>query len=139
MLTIVVNLAISVNISLADHLIDFTIGQFLPYYEGSANGGENETEEAPTEVSHNMPQLGRADVSIPILIKYLERLLDLLLTICVPHLPSHHGQELGEIDCAVPVGVDFVDHILKLCFCWILAQGTHDRSEFFGCDCAIAI
>lgn len=45
-LTVVVNLTISVNISFADHLIDFTITQFFSYYEGSANGGEKQRGES---------------------------------------------------------------------------------------------
>lgn len=86
-----------------------------------------------------MPQLRRADITVPILIKHLERLLDLLLRIGIAHLPRHHGEELWEIDGAVTVGVDLVDHVLKLCFGGVLAEGTHDGPELFGGDGAVAV
>ena len=76
----------------------------------------------PTEVGHDVPQLGRADVTIPVLVEDLESLFDLLLTICVTHLPSHHGQELWKVDGAISVGIDLVDHVLKLSFCRVLSQ-----------------
>lgn len=75
-----------------------------------------------TEVGHDMPQLCRADIAIAVLVKHLERLLDLLLTICVPHLARHHGEKLGEVDRAVAVGVDLIDHVLELGLGRILTQ-----------------
>ena len=93
----------------------------------------------PTEVGHDMPQLGRADVTVSILIKDLERLLDLLLAISVAHLPGHHGQELGEIDSAVAIGVDLVDHILEFSLCRVLAQRTHHGAKLPRGDRTVAI
>ena len=93
----------------------------------------------PTEVGHNVPQLGRADVTVSVLIKDLEGLFDLLLTIGVLHLPGHHGQELGEINSAIAIGVDLVDHILKFSLCGVLAQRTHDSSKFPRGDRTVTI
>ena len=93
----------------------------------------------PTEVGHDVPQFGCADVTVSVLIKDLEGLLDLLLTIAVLHLSGHHGQELREIDSAVAIGVDLVDHILKFGLCGVLAQGTHDGPKFFRGDGTISI
>jgi hypothetical protein len=86
-----------------------------------------------------MPQLRRTDVPISILIEHLERLLDLLLGIRVPHLARHHREELGEVDRPVPVGVDLVDHVLQLRLRRVLAQRTHDGAELLGSYGAVAI
>jgi len=93
----------------------------------------------PTEVGHDMPQLGRTDVTVSVLIKDLEGLFDLLLTISVLHLPGHHGQELREIDSAIAIGVDLVDHILEFMLCGVLAQRTHHGAKLPRGDRTVTI
>jgi hypothetical protein len=86
-----------------------------------------------------MPQLGRTDVPVPVLVEHLERLLDLLLRVRVAHLTRHHGEELGEVDRPVSVCVNLVDHVLQLCLGRVLSQGAHDGAELFCRDRAIAV
>ena len=93
----------------------------------------------PTEAGHDVPQLGRADVTIPVLVEDLESLSDLLPTICVTHLPSHHGQELWKVDGAVSIGISFVDHVLEVSLRGVLSQGSHDSPKLHDGDCAISI
>ena len=93
----------------------------------------------PTEVGHDVPQLGRADVTIPVLVEGLEGLFDLLITTCITHLPSHHVQELGKVDGAVSVGINLVDHVPELTLRGVLSQGTHDSPKLPCGDHAISI
>ena len=86
-----------------------------------------------------MPELGRTDVAVAVLVEDLERLLDLLLAVRVAHLARHHREELGEVDRAVSVGVDLVDHVLQLGLGRVLAEGAHDSAELLGGDRAIAV
>jgi len=65
-------------------------------------------------------ELGGRDVAVVVLVKdlfvntehmskrmtNLESLSDLLLGVCVVHLPGHEGHELGEVDRVVSIGVD---------------------------------
>ena len=91
----------------------------------------------PTEIGHDMPQFGCADVIVSVLIKNLEGLPDILLTVtCVAHLPGHHGQELGEIDGPVSIGVDLIDHphVSEFGFCGVLTQGTQDSAKLLCGD-----
>ena len=37
------------------------------------------------------------------------------------------------------VSINFVDHVLQFCFCWILSQWSHDRSQLFRCDGSISV
>merc|ERR1712078_347960 len=68
---LVIDLAIAINIGLANHLIDFLISELL------------------TEVGHHMPQLRSTDESIAITVENLESFNELLLCISVLHLTSH--------------------------------------------------
>merc|ERR1712170_63279 len=60
---LVVNLAIAINISLSDHLIDLLVRKLL------------------TEVSHDVSELGSRDESVAILVEHLKGLKDLLLAV----------------------------------------------------------
>lgn len=88
-----INSSIAILISLADHLIDFLVGQLL------ANG------------CHDMAKLGCGDEAVVIavedlvtheldysthldLLAHLESFADLILRIGILHLSRHHGQEL---------------------------------------------
>jgi len=86
-----------------------------------------------------MTELSGTDVPVPVLIKDLERLLDLLFAVRVAHLAGHHGEEFREIDGAVAVSVDFVDHVLQLSLGGVLTERSHDSSELLSGDCAIAV
>merc|ERR1712117_692932 len=119
--TFIVDLTVPVNIGFPDHLIHLFIGELL------------------SQVGHHMPELSRGDETVAILVEDAERLPDLLLAVCVLHLPGHHGEELGEVDRAVAVGVNLVDHVLQLGLSGVLAQGPHHRSELLGGDGAVAI
>merc|ERR1740117_1575216 len=93
---LVINLTITVNICLTDHLVDLLIRELLP------------------KVGHHVPQLRSADETISVTVKNLEGLDKLFLGVGVLHLPCHEGQELGEIDGAVSVSIHLIDHILQL-------------------------
>ena len=124
---LVVDLAVTVNIRLPDHLINLLVRELL------------------TEVSHDVSQLSSRDETVAVLVEHLgaatispycsprskhcnttaarthtktgkpaattphlEGLEDLLLGVSVLHLARHERQELGEVDGAVAVGVHLV-------------------------------
>ena len=93
----------------------------------------------PTEVDHNVLQLRRTDVTVPVLVEDLEGLFNLFLSIRVLHLPSHHGQELRKVDGTISIGINLVDHVLELSLRGVLSQGTHDSPKLHGGDRAIII
>ena len=93
----------------------------------------------PTEVGHDVPQLGRADETVPVPVKDLKGLSDLRFTIHAIGLPSHHSQELGKVDGAVSVGINLVDHVLELSLCEVPSQGTLYDPKLLGGDLAISI
>ena len=115
-LTFVIDLSVSVDVSLSDHLVDLFVGQLL------------------AEVRHDVPELGRRDEAVAVLVEDAEGFPDLLLGVGVFHLAGHHGEELGEVDGAVAVGVDLVDHVHELGLGGVLAQGSHDGAKLLGGD-----
>lgn len=86
-LTFIINLAIAVNVGLADHLIHLLVRELL------------------AEIGHDVAQLGRRDEAVAVLVEDSERLPDFLFAIGVLHFASHHGEKLGEVDRAVACGV----------------------------------
>ena len=92
-----------------------------------------------TEVGHDVPELSSTDVTVSVLVENLERFLDLLFAIGVPHFTRHHREELREIDRSITISIDLVDHVLKFRLSGILAQGTHDGPKLLGGDRAIAV
>lgn len=119
--TFIVDLAISVNVSLSDHLVHLLIRQLLP------------------EVRHHVTQLGGRDETVSVLVEDAEGLTDLLLGVRLLHLPRHHGQELGEVDGAVSVGVNLVDHVLQLGLRGVLPERAHDGAQLLGGDGPISV
>jgi len=117
----VIDLSVTVNVGFTDHLVDFLVCEFL------------------AEVCHDVPELGSADESVAVLVKHAECFTNLLLTVCVLHLPRHHCQELGEVDCAIAISIHLIDHVLELSLCGVLSQGPHDGAQLLGGDGAIAI
>ena len=103
---------VAVDVGLADHLVHLLIGQLL------------------AEVRHHMAQFSGGDESVSISVEDLEGFDEFFLGVGVLHLPGHQGQELGEVDGAVAVGIDLVDHILQFGLSGVLAQGSHDCSQF---------
>merc|ERR1719211_160116 len=118
---LVIDLAIPVDVCLADHLINLLICELLP------------------EIGHHVAVLGRTDEAVAVAIKDLECFDQLLLCICILHLPCHQRQELWKIDRAVPVGVDFVDHVLQLSLCGILPKRPHHGAKLLGGDGSVTI
>merc|ERR1719199_2199718 len=118
---LVVDLAVAVNVRLADHLVTLLVGELL------------------AEVGHDVAELGGGDEPVAVLVEHLEGLDDLLLGVSVLHLASHHGEELGEVDGAVAVGIDLVDHVLQLGLSGVLAQRAHDRAQLLGGDGAVTV
>ena len=101
---VIVDLPVTVDVCLADHLVDLLVRQLL------------------AEVRHDVAQLGRGDEAVTVLVEDLEGLLDLLSTVRVLHLSCHHREELGEVNRAVSVCVNLVDHVLELCLRGVLAK-----------------
>ncbi len=118
---LVVDLAITIDISLADHLVHLLVSELL------------------AEVGHDVSQLGGGDESVTVLVEHLECLKDLLLRVSVLHLTGHHGQELGEINGAVAICIDLVDHVSELGLGGVLSKGSHDGSKLLGGDGAITV
>jgi len=82
--TFVVDKSVAVDICLANHLVDFVVGQLL------------------AECHHHLSQLAGWDVAVSVLVKHLERLAKLdLLVLWRLHLPQHHRHELVEVDRSV--------------------------------------
>jgi hypothetical protein len=130
MQTVIIDLAVSVNVCLTDHLIHLLVCELLACTQKPSSirtGGmvtsfwKKERGDNLTEVGHDVPQLGRRDKAISVFVKDLECLFNLFLRICVLHLARHHGEELWEINGPVAICVDFVDHVLQLCLGRILA------------------
>merc|ERR1712141_250733 len=92
-----------------------------------------------SQVGHHVPEFSSRDEAVSIFVKDTECLPDLLLAVCVLHLPGHHGEELWEVDGAVAIGVDLVDHVLQLRLCRVLSQRPHHRAELLGGDGAVPI
>merc|ERR550537_1977948 len=79
---LVVDLAVAVDISLTDHLVNLLVRELL------------------AEVRHHVAELSGGDEAVAVLVEHLERLLELLLGVRVLHLARHEGEELREVDRA---------------------------------------
>lgn len=71
-----VDSAITILVSLSDHLINLVIGELL------ADGG------------HDVSEFGSGNEAVVIAVEDLEGFADLLLRVGVLHLARHHGEEL---------------------------------------------
>merc|ERR1711924_258558 len=116
---LVVDLAVTVNVRLADHLVDLLVGQLL------------------AEVGHDVAELRRRDEAVAVLVEDAEGLLELLLGVGVLHLARHERAELGEVDRAVAVGIDLVDHVLELRLGRVQAERAHHGAKLLGSDRAV--
>ena len=88
--TFVVDLAVTVEISFSNPLVDLLVGELL------------------AQISHDVAELSGRDESVAVLVEDAEGLADLLLTVRVLHLARHHCEKLRKVDSAVAVGVHFV-------------------------------
>mmetsp|Transcript_54403 Transcript_54403/g.161653 ORF Transcript_54403/g.161653 Transcript_54403/m.161653 type:complete len:210 (+) Transcript_54403:166-795(+) len=118
---LVVDLAVTVNVRLADHLVDLLVSQLL------------------AEVGHDVAELSRRDEAVAVLVEDTEGLLELLLGVGVLHLARHERAELGEVNGAVAVGVDLVDHVLQLGLGRVLAERAHHGAKLLGGDGAVTV
>merc|ERR1719189_1223662 len=112
----IVDLSITVNVGLADHLINLLI-----------------------KVGHDMTKLRSTDEAVAIAIEHLEGFDQFLLGVGVLHLARHEGQELWKVDGAITICVDLIDHVLELSLGGVLSQRPHHSAQLFRGDCAIAI
>jgi hypothetical protein len=104
MRTVIIDLAVSINVCLTDHVVELLVCELLACTQRSSSirtGGwygdlfwKKEKGDYLTEVGHDMPQIGRRDRAIAIFVKDLECLFDLFLRIQVFHFARHHGEEL---------------------------------------------
>merc|ERR1719152_309675 len=92
---LVVNLAVTVNVSLADHLIDLLVGELL------------------AKVGHDVAELSRRDEAVAILVEDTERLLELLLGRVLAER-AHDGAKLLGGDGAIAVLVEEGEGLLEL-------------------------
>jgi hypothetical protein len=94
----IVDLTITVNISLTDHFINLFVGQFLAcrkVEKGSVKerkaeslynlANDDKVSAVHTKGGHNVAQFGRGDEAVAILVKDLEGFLDLFLRVGVLH------------------------------------------------------
>jgi hypothetical protein len=117
----VVDLAITIDIGFADHLIDLFVGKLL------------------AKVRHDVAKFGSRDETIAVLVEDLEGIADLVVVLGGAHLLGHHAQELTEVDGAIVVLVDLANHVAQLGLGWVLTKRTHDGAELLGGDLAIAV
>lgn len=117
----IVNLSITINISFSDHFINFFISQFF------------------TKSGHDLSKFSSGNKLVSISVKDFKGFSEFFFSISILDLSGHKGKKLWEINCPVPVSVDFVDHVLEFSFSWILTEGSHNGSEFFGGNSTISI
>lgn len=84
----VIDLAISVNISFTNHLINLLIGELL------------------TQVGHNVTKFGGGNETVAVLVEHLEGFQDFFFRISILHLARHHRQKLREINRSATIRVD---------------------------------
>ena len=113
---LIVDLPVTVNICLANHLVNLLVGQLL------------------AEIGHHMAELCSRDETVLILVKHAEGLLQLLLRISVFHLARHEVQEFWEINGTIPISINLVYHVLQLSLSWVLPKWPHHGSKFLGCN-----
>jgi len=83
LLTFVIDLTVTIDISLTDHLVDLLVCEFL------------------AQICHHVTQLGRRDEAVAVLVEHSEGFPDLLFAIGVLHFACHHCKEFWEVNCAV--------------------------------------
>ncbi|RNA30885.1 hypothetical protein BpHYR1_035773 [Brachionus plicatilis] len=88
-ITFVVNLTVSVDISLTDHFIHFFISELF------------------AQIGHDVTQLGGRNEAVAIFVKDAESLADLFLGVCVLHFSSHHVNKMQQRRIFVQLNLDF--------------------------------
>mmetsp|Transcript_14116 Transcript_14116/g.27867 ORF Transcript_14116/g.27867 Transcript_14116/m.27867 type:complete len:205 (-) Transcript_14116:16-630(-) len=110
------HLAVTITISLIDHLLELLIRHVLAKLLG-----------------HALQVLER-DLPGLVVVEEAEGLDDLLHRVALGHLGRHHLEELVEVDGARPVRVDVRNHLLDLLLLGLEAEGAHGNLELLGID-----
>lgn len=87
----IVDLAITINISLTNHFINLLVSELF------------------TEVGHDVTQFSGRDETISVLVEDLEGLKDFFLAVCVLHLAGHHCQEFREVNGTASIGINLTE------------------------------
>merc|ERR1712184_168132 len=106
-----VDLAITIAVSLVDHVLELLIVDVL------------------TELLSDTGKVAEGDLVGVVIIEELEHLLDVLAGVLLTHLASHHLEELSKLDGAVAVVVDVSDHLLELLVLDFEAESAHGGLE----------
>jgi len=118
---VLVDLAITIAVSLVNHLLELLVGHVL------------------TELLGDTLQILEGDLASLVVIEEAEHLHDLLAGVTVTHTSSHHVEELVEVDGAGAILVDVIDHSTNLVFLGVQAEGTHGDLKLLRVDGARAI
>jgi hypothetical protein len=109
---VVVDLAVSVDVRLAQHLGELVVGESL------------------AEVLEDVAQLIAGDEAVLILVEDAE----LVVGAGVAHLAGEEDEELVEVDGAAAVGVHLRHHLLQLRLRGALPQRPHHRAQLLARD-----
>merc|ERR1719183_765052 len=85
---VAVDLAITITVSLVDHVLELLIIDVL------------------AQLLSHAGEVAEGDLVGGVVVEQLEHLLDVLTGVLLAHLAGHHGKELGELDGAVAVVVN---------------------------------
>ena len=88
--TFIVNLTITIDISLSDHFVDLFVSELL------------------AKVCHHVTQLSGRNETVAVLVEDTERFADFLLAVRVLHLARHHCQELWKVYGSIAISIYLV-------------------------------
>merc|ERR1711865_359453 len=111
-----VDLAITITVSLVDHVLELLVIDVLSELLGHAG------------------KVAEGDLVGVVVVEQLEHLLDALAGVLLAHLAGHHLKEFTELDGAVAVTVDISDHLLELLVLDFEAECTHGGLELTYVD-----
>ena len=101
----VVDLPVPVLVHRPDHLVDLLVRHLA------------------RQVGQDKLELLRGDAALVVFTEHPERLLQVILNVCVLGFLVEHETELGKLKEARPVHIDLVDHVLHLqgdcCWNWL--------------------
>merc|ERR1712205_28339 len=116
-----VDLTITIAVSLINHLLEFLIGHVLAKLLGYAL------------------QVLEGDLAGLVIVEKAEHLDNLLTGIAITHASGHHVEELVEVNGSGAILVDVVDHATDLVLLGIKAEGAHGNLQLLGIDGSGAI
>ena len=115
------DLAITITISLLDHLVDLVVGHVL------------------SELLGDTLEVSERDLACLIIIEESEGLDHLISWVSLRHLGGHHVEELVVVDDTAAVLVDILNHLLDLLSLGLETKGSHGDLEFLLVDVARAV